>query len=125
MTVKGSYWFDNSAGANKLRNSYLKGFLDISGGGISIRNATGQDGQKALNFYSDTTDVAKVRMDADKFRVPAPSNNLNTNWYSPSNVDTVDGSGQQIDISMSDLGYLSGISRNIERSLVHCRFGNK
>ena len=119
MTVKGSYWFDNSAGANKLRNSYLKGFLDISGGGISIRNATGQDGQKALNFYSDTTDVAKVRMDADKFRVPAPSNNLNTNWYSPSNVDTVDGSGQQIDISMSDLGYLSGISRNIERSLVH------
>ena len=69
MPVTGSQWFDNSANANKLRNSYLKGFLDISGGGISIRNATGDNAGTALNFYDDATNVAKVRLDADKIRV--------------------------------------------------------
>ena len=69
MPVAGSQWFDNSANANKLRNSYLKGFLDISGGGISIRSATGDNAGTALNFYDDATNVAKVRLDADKIRV--------------------------------------------------------
>ena len=119
MPVAGSQWFDNSANANKLRNSYLKGFLDISGGGISIRNATGNNAGTALNFYDDATNVAKVRMDADKIRVAAPLYNFTTTWSDVSTgVDTVNG-GEQIDISMQAIGYLSGISRNIERSLQH------
>ena len=32
-----STWFDQSNNANKLRQSYLKGFLDISGGAVNIR----------------------------------------------------------------------------------------
>ena len=31
-----SQWFDQSNNANKLRQSYVKGFLDISGGGVYI-----------------------------------------------------------------------------------------
>ena len=118
MPVTGSQWFDNSANANKLRNSYLKGFLDISGGGISIRNATGANEGTALNFYDDNTSVAKVRLDADKIRVAAPAANYGVDWFNNVAVNTVNG-GAQIDISMQAIGYLSGISRNIERSLQH------
>ena len=118
MPVSGSQWFDNSANANKLRNSYLKGFLDISGGGISIRNATGDNAGTALNFYDDATNVAKVRLDADKIRVAAPANNYDTVWDTAVAVPRVNGN-TQIDISMQALGFLSGITRNIERSLVH------
>ena len=35
-----SIWLDNSNNANVLENSYLEGFLDISGGAIQTRNAT-------------------------------------------------------------------------------------
>ena len=41
-----SQWFDQSNNANKLRQSYLKGFLDISGGGIYMRS------DNSLNFYT-------------------------------------------------------------------------
>ena len=117
MPVTGSQWFDNSANANKLRNSYLKGFLDISGGGVSIRNATGNNGGSALNLFDDSTSVAKVRMDADKIRVAAPAANY-TQWNNASYTVATVGSSQ-VDISMSAIGYLSGISRNIESSLVY------
>jgi len=40
-----SKWFDQSNNANKLRQSYLKGFLDISGGGLNMRS------DNSMNFY--------------------------------------------------------------------------
>ena len=33
-----SQWFDLSFSSNKLRQSYLKGFLDISGGPLLLRS---------------------------------------------------------------------------------------
>ena len=42
-----SKWFDLSNNANKLRQSYVSGFLDISGGGVFIRN------DNSLNLYND------------------------------------------------------------------------
>jgi len=41
-----SKWFDQSMNANKLRQSYLKGFLDISGGGIYLRS------DNSMNFFA-------------------------------------------------------------------------
>ena len=40
-----STWFSQQNNANKLRQSYLKGFLDISGGGVQVRN------DASLNFF--------------------------------------------------------------------------
>ena len=54
-----STWFDQSNNANKLRQSYLKGFLDISGGAVNIR------ADNSLNFYTaDEDSVSKVAIDA-------------------------------------------------------------
>jgi len=39
-----SQWFDLSFSSNKLRQSYLKGFLDISGGPVLMRS------DNSLNF---------------------------------------------------------------------------
>jgi len=54
-----STWFDQSMNANKLRQSYLKGFLDISGGGIYLR------ADNSMNFYTkngvnDTTPTMSI-----------------------------------------------------------------
>ena len=46
-----SQWFDQSNNANKLRQSYLKGFLDISGGGLYMRS------DNSLNFYTTADGV--------------------------------------------------------------------
>ena len=59
-----STWFDQSNNANKLRQSYLKGFLDISGGAVNIR------ADNSLNFYTAAEDgVSKVAIDASEFHV--------------------------------------------------------
>ena len=34
-----SKWFDSSNNANKIRQSYFKGFIDISGGGLYNRSS--------------------------------------------------------------------------------------
>ena len=57
-----SKWFDLSNSANKLRQSYLKGFLDVSGGGIYIRS------DNSINFYTSAGsggDEAKPKFSAD------------------------------------------------------------
>jgi len=59
-----STWFDQSNNANKLRQSYVKGFLDISGGAVNIR------ADNSLNFYTaDEDGVSKVAVDASSFKV--------------------------------------------------------
>ena len=44
-------WFDQSNNANKLRQSYLKGFLDISGGNVYMRS------DNYLNFYNTADEI--------------------------------------------------------------------
>jgi hypothetical protein len=44
--TKSTAWLDNSNNANKLRQSYLKGFLDISGGPVYLR------ADNSFNFYT-------------------------------------------------------------------------
>ena len=66
-----STWFANPTTANKLRQSYLKGFLDISGGGILVR------ADNSLNFYTATglgSDITKpsFAMDATNIQVKTP-----------------------------------------------------
>ena len=59
-----SQWFDFSANANKLRQSYLKGFLDISGGGVYVRS------DNSLNFYTTADGVnPKFALDATELHV--------------------------------------------------------
>ena len=58
-----SKWFDLSTNANKLRQSYLKGFLDVSGGGIYMRN------DNSMNFYTSSDQVVpKFAIDATQYR---------------------------------------------------------
>ena len=43
-----SKWMDLSMNANKIRQSYFKGFIDISGGGLYLRN------DLSMNFFDNT-----------------------------------------------------------------------
>lgn len=43
-----SKWMDLSMNANKIRQSYFKGFIDISGGGVYLRN------DLSMNFFDNT-----------------------------------------------------------------------
>ena len=59
-----SKWFDLSNNANKLRQSYVSGFLDISGGGVYLRS------DNSLNLYSlDNEEVPKFSIKAQELRV--------------------------------------------------------
>ena len=57
--VTNTRWFDNSMNANKLRQSYLKGFLDISGGAIQLRS------DNSMNFYSGESTTPKFSIGAN------------------------------------------------------------
>jgi hypothetical protein len=46
-----SQWYDLSTNSNKLRQSYLRGFLDVSGGGILLR------GGNSMSFYDSPSDL--------------------------------------------------------------------
>lgn len=47
-----SQWYDLASTSNKLRQSYVKGFLDISGGGVLLR------GGNSVDFYNSPTDLS-------------------------------------------------------------------
>jgi len=106
-----STWFDQSNNANKLRQSYLKGFLDISGGGILVRN------DNSLNFYSQNSGATpEFAMDAGKLKVRNPNSK---NWaVGPNNAyqQTPIG-GTFIDISAQKLGYLYNLEENVQSTL--------
>ena len=106
-----SQWFDQSNNANKLRQSYLKGFLDISGGGILVRS------DNSLNFYkSDSGATPEFAMDAAKLKVRNPATN---NWaVGPNNAyqQTPIG-GDFIDVSAQKLGYLYNLEENVQSTL--------
>ena len=47
-------WFDLSFSSNKLRQSYLKGFLDISGGSVSLRS------DNSVKFHTSDDVIPKL-----------------------------------------------------------------
>ena len=93
-----SAWFDQSANANKLRQSYLKGFLDISGGGVYVR------ADNSLNFYTaGSATVPKFSMNAEKITVVSDGSN--------------NGQTENVNVSFSTrkLAYLWDLSENVQQ----------
>jgi len=88
-----SKWFDLSENANKIRQSYFKGFIDISGGGIYLRN------DLSINFY-DTTNSANP-----KFSIKSDSMRIQ------------DALGQYYDISNEKLLFIKDLSVNVQSKL--------
>ena len=94
-----STWFDQSNNANKLRQSYLKGFLDISGGAVNIR------ADNSLNFYTaDEDSVSKVAIDASEFHVMGKRYESDT-----SEIMT--------DVSRQKIAFLKDLSDNVQFQL--------
>jgi len=94
-----STWFDQSNNANKLRQSYLKGFLDISGGAVNIR------ADNSLNFYTAAEDgVSKVAIDASEFHV------MGKRYES-------DATESMVDVSRQKIAFLKDLSDNVQLQL--------
>jgi predicted acyltransferase (DUF342 family) len=90
-----SQWFDQSANANKLRQSYLKGFLDISGGGIYLRS------DNSMNFYSGTSSTRPtLSIGGNKLTVYSTTENADS-----LNDDVV---------SINSLRFLKGLKTNLQ-----------
>jgi len=88
-----SKWFDLSENANKIRQSYFKGFIDISGGGVYLRN------DLSINFYDNTNSAnPKFSIKSDSMRI---QNSL----------------GQYYDISNEKLLFISDLSQNVQSKL--------
>jgi hypothetical protein len=85
-----SKWLDLSNNANKFKQSYFKGFLDISGGGIYLRN------DFSMNFYN-SVDLAnpKLSIKSDKMHI-------------------YDGVSSYVDVSNTKLIYLKNVSGDIQ-----------
>lgn len=88
-----SKWLDLSNNANKIRQSYFKGFIDISGGGLYLRN------DMSLNFY-DTTNSA-----IPKFSIKSGSMRITDNF------------GVQYDVSNSQLLYIKELTSDAQSQL--------
>jgi cytoskeletal protein CcmA (bactofilin family) len=101
-----SRWFDQSNNANKLRQSYLKGFLDISGGGVLVRS------DNSLNFFTTANEtVPQFAMDATKIRVMNTSNNklpYGQSGFQPTGAT---------DISAQKLAYINTLTENVQTTL--------
>ena len=94
-----SQWFDFSYNANKLRQSYVKGFLDVSGGGVYVRS------DNSLNFYTTNDGVVpKFSLDATQYRV-----------YGKDRASDV--ALDYHDISVSTLAFLKDLSDNAQDQL--------
>ena len=95
-----SQWFDQSNNANKLPQSYVKGFLDISGGGVYIRS------DNSLNLYTQSDGVVPAfGMDATNYRVKGVGHESDPN--APAYTD----------VSMNKLAYLHDLSDNVQDQL--------
>ena len=90
-----SKWYDLSNNANKLRQSYLSGFLDISGGGVYLRS------DNSLNLYSlDNEEVPKFSIKSQELRV---RHGLNA--------------ADVTDVSNEKLRFLVDLSENVQNRL--------
>jgi len=96
--MSGSLFFDLSNNANKLRKSYVNGFVDISGN-VLVRN------EHTLGFYKET--VQKK-----------PHYTLDSNGMKIYDVTDTEGNFSTVtDITTTNLKQLSGISTNIATDL--------
>jgi hypothetical protein len=83
--------FNTDVSANKLRQTYVKGYVDISGGDLNIQTGN-------LNMYNGSTQV--------KFRIA--DDHVTVRSY-PSN--------QAVDVSLSQFTYLNTISVHVDNTL--------
>lgn len=88
-----SKWLDFSNNANKFKQTYFNGFIDINYGNIYLRN------DQYLNMYD-------------------LSNNLNFSINS-NNISVYDGVSKYYDISNSQLIYISDLSANAQSQINH------
>jgi hypothetical protein len=80
------------ASGNKLRQTYIQGFLDISGGGIKLYNDV------SINFYDASSNIPKFSIKSDSMRIP-------------------DSFGTYYDLSTSQLLYLNGLTQNLNTQI--------
>lgn len=86
-----SLWLDLSNSANKLKQTYFTGFIDISGTGVNVRNGS-------LNVYDNTnSDIPNISINSTDINIYDGINNY--------------------DISNSKLVYLRDVSENIQTKL--------
>lgn len=93
MSFSSSSWQSTPTQANKLRTSYLKGFLDISGSdaaGLRVRN------NNAIELF-DSADAPKFQMNATEYIVPDAGN-----------------AAVSITVPIEKLSYLYGLNTNIQ-----------
>jgi len=88
-----SLWLDSSNNGNKFKQSYFKGFVDISGGGLYLRN------DMSLNFYDNTNS-------------PIPNFSIKSNA-----MRILDSNGIPYDLSTSTLLYLLDLSQNVQSGM--------
>ena len=92
-----SFWLDFENTSNKFKQSYFKGFIDISGGGLNVRN------DASLNIYGSSSNnpIPTFSIKSDKMYI-----------YSK------DASGI-VDISNDRLIYLKNVESDIQDSLTN------
>ena len=88
-----SKWMDLSINANKIRQSYFKGFIDISGGGVYLRN------DLSMNFF-DTANSTQP-----KFSIKSDS------------IQIRDNTGTYYTISNEKLLFIKDLTQNVETNL--------
>ena len=89
-----SKWLDFSNNANKLRKSYVTGFIDISGN-LSIRN------NSSIDIYSSLSNAS------------VPNFSINSDSMTIYNSIT----SSYVDISNSQILYLEGLTTNVNTEL--------
>ena len=111
-----SQWFDLSFSSNKLRQSYVKGFFDISGGPLLLRS------DNFLQFYKDSDVIPKLNINSTNLIVWFPSTSSTPNLVSNSAIldpnTTIYGtSSTYYDISNTKLVFIKDLSENVQLRL--------
>ena len=89
-----SLWLDNSSNSNNIKQSYVHGFLDISGGNVNIR------ANNNLNIFSETdTTTSRFTLSSDEIRV-----------YD-------DNTSSFVDLSNNKLQYIKDVNENVQTRL--------
>ena len=88
-----SKWMDLSINANKIRQSYFKGFIDISGGGVYLRN------DLSMNFFDN------ANSSQPKFSIKSDS------------IQIRDNTGTYFTISTEKLLFIKDLTQNVETNL--------
>ena len=108
-----SQWFDYATTSNKLRQSYLKGYLDISGGPVMLRS------DNSLNFYTGSDVIPKLGINATNTLVWFPGTSTTPNIVSDMAIldpdTTIYGdSTTYYDISNATLVFIKDLSENVQ-----------